>query len=93
MPRVKNSPQKVASRKAWDNIIKPVLAEAKAKRGFMAEVARQFEKVAGREVNRQQVFQWLDRNKAKRVEPRLGTGQLLLQAIELARKEFNGKHG
>ena len=91
MPRIKNSPNKKTSRNSWDALAKPIIAEAKSKRGFIAEVTRQLSKLLGREVHRQEVDCWLAPNKNKRVEPSGGTAFNLLKAVELARKELNGK--
>jgi len=81
----------MASRKQYDALVKPIIAEVKSRRGFTAEVTRQLSKLVKRPVNRQQVDQWLCPNKAKRVEPSGGAMFSLMQAVELARKELNAK--
>jgi len=91
MPRIKNSPQKQASRRAWDRTIKPIIAEAKKRRGFIAEVCRQLEKIIHRPVNRQQIDEYMNPDKTKRVEPSGGMMLNLLAAVEAARKAMNAR--
>lgn len=50
--------------------------------GNGAKLVRRMEELCGHPINRQEVESWLHEDPAKRVEPRLGNGMLLIVAFE-----------
>ncbi len=64
-----------------DQALAPAIQFAARNRGTVAEVARKMSKRLGRPVHRQQVEAWLHEDKAKRREPGLGTGLLLIGIV------------
>ena len=78
--------------KTYNEAVKPYLRDLEKMDGLLAETARQFSKLRGRKISRQQVAMWLHSNPASRVEPSFTTAHMLFQAVDLA-KEAIAKKG
>mgnify|MGYP000872299600 FL=1 len=78
--------------KTYNEAVKPYLRDLEKTEGLLAETTRQFSKLRGREISRQQVAMWLHSNPASRVEPSFTTAHMLFKAVELA-KEAIAKRG
>ena len=76
----------------YDEAVKPYLRDLEKTDGLLAETTRQFSKIRGRQISRQQVAMWLHSNPASRVEPSFTTAHMLFKAVELA-KEAIAKRG
>lgn len=63
------------SRKA----LKPLIEHAKKNKGTVTRVAELMSKKTGLTILRQQAETWINSDEAKRKEPRLGTGLMLLE--------------
>lgn len=64
----------------YEKEIEAIIKYAGKTRGFIAELHRQFQKLAERKVHRQECDSWLNKNAAERVVPNAITGELLIAA-------------
>ena len=78
---------------AYDKQIEPLIKEISKKRGYAAEVHRQFCKLSKREIKRQALDAWLKPDRATRVEPSFSNACELFKAIASAHIVIYSKKG
>ncbi len=84
-----NKPRTAEQR--WQDAIEPLIEEVRGRRGMMARVCSILDKQK-HGFPRSTVERWLNRKRKNRVEPSAGKATVLLEAIELARKEMNDEN-
>jgi len=80
--------KKARDRQLYAEAVAEIIEACRRHPGLRTVIHRHFCRLAGREVVRQAVGQWLDEDPKTRVEPKWGTGQVLLAAWAEARKEI-----
>ena len=87
----RNGREMSESFRRWHERILPLAKEVKGRWGMAVEVAKQLSDLSGREVPRTQVDQWLNPDVDHMSEPFWGNGEMLCQAIALARLAMDAR--